>query len=76
LTYYLKARELIENNPEDISENWNYLCLLVVIGQSYYYLHDYTSAKSVYDRTLELEPGFLYVSIELYPQLLKKMGNM
>jgi tetratricopeptide (TPR) repeat protein len=76
LTYYLKARELIEKNPENISENWNYLGLLVVIGQSYYYLHDYTLAKSVYDRTLELEPGFLYVSIELYPQLLKKMGNL
>jgi len=73
LEFYLKAREIIEKKPENIHENWNYLSLLVVIGQSHYYLNEYDSAKSVYDRILELEPGFLYVKNELYPQLLKKM---
>ena len=76
LAYYLKARELIEKNPEDTIENWNYLWLLAVIGQSYYYLHDYVSAKSIYDQILEIEPGFLYLTDELYPELLKKMRNL
>jgi tetratricopeptide (TPR) repeat protein len=76
LNYYLKAKELIEHLPENISENWNYLSLLTVIGQSYYYLNDYDSAKEVYEKILALEPGFLYVKNELYPQLLKKMEDM
>jgi tetratricopeptide (TPR) repeat protein len=75
LEFYLKAREIIEKKPENINKNWNYLSLLVVIGQSYYYLNQYASAKSVYDRILELEPGFLYVKDDLYPRLLKKLEN-
>jgi hypothetical protein len=75
LKYFLIAKELIEKNPENTNENWNYLSLLVIIGQSYYYLNDYASAKKVYENILILEPGFLYVKKELYPKLLKKMEN-
>jgi len=76
LEYYLKAKELIEKKPDDTNKNWNYLSLLIVIGQSYYYLDEYNSAKLVYEKILDLEPGFLYVRDELYPQLLKKMENL
>jgi tetratricopeptide (TPR) repeat protein len=75
LKYYLKAKELLEKKPENISENWNYLSLLIVIGQSYYYLKDYVSAKMVYEKILSMEPGFLYIKNELYPQLINKMEN-
>jgi hypothetical protein len=75
LEYFLKAKELIEKKPEDTGENWNYLNLLIIIGQSYYYLDEYNSAKLVYEKILDLEPGFVYVRNELYPQLLKKMEN-
>ena len=57
------------------SVNWNYLSLLVVIGQTYTYLKDYASAQNVYENILNLEPGFLYVKDDLYPKLLKKMEN-
>jgi hypothetical protein len=73
--YYLKAREILEKDPSNLKENWNYLSLLIVIGQSYYYLNDYASAKTVYENILSLEPGFIYVREELYPQLLKKMKS-
>lgn len=73
LEYFIKAQELIEKNPENKNENWNYLSLLVIIGQSYYYLNDYPSARGIYEKILDMEPGFLYVKNELYPQLLKKM---
>jgi hypothetical protein len=75
LEYFLKAKELIEKNPDDTVENWNYLSLLVIIGQSYYYLNDYPAAKKVYENILRLEPGFLYVKNELYPDLIMKMEN-
>jgi tetratricopeptide (TPR) repeat protein len=76
LTHYLKAKELMERNPENTDKNWNYLSLLLVIGQSHYYLHDYTSASKVYERILELEPGFLYVRNELLPQVMKKIDSL
>ena len=73
--YFLKAKELMEKNRPDLIENWNYLSLLVVIGQSYTFVNDLTSARAVYENILKIEPGFLYVKDELYPQLLKIMGR-
>ncbi|MCU0462588.1 MAG: hypothetical protein MUF36_11360 [Bacteroidales bacterium] len=71
--YYIKAREILEKDPANLKENWNYLAVLILIGQSYYYLNDYASAKDIYEYILKLEPGFTYVRDELYPQLLNKM---
>jgi hypothetical protein len=75
IEYFIRARELLEKNPSELVENWNYLSLLVIIAQSYTYINDLNSAKAVYENILELEPGFLYVKDELYPELLKKMGK-
>jgi len=75
IEYFLKAKELLEKNPSDLIENWNYLSLLVVIGQSYSYINELDSSKAVYEYILKLEPEFLYVKNELYPRLLKKMEN-
>jgi len=75
IEYFLKAKEILEKNPVDLTENWNYLSLLLIIGQSYTYIDDLNSAKSVYEYILRLEPDFLYVKNELYPRLLKKMEN-
>ena len=75
LEYFLEAKKLIEKNPESLSDDWNYLSLLIVIGQTYTYLKDYNSAQRVYLDILELEPGFLYVKDDLYPKLLNKMAN-
>jgi tetratricopeptide (TPR) repeat protein len=72
LEYYLKAKELIEKT-DTISGDWNYMNLMIVIGQTYTYLKDYPSAKKIYEGILENEPGFLYVKDDLYPKLLKKM---
>jgi tetratricopeptide (TPR) repeat protein len=73
IEYFLRARELLEKNPSELVENWNYLSLLVIIAQSYTHINDLNSAKAVYENILELEPGFLYVKDELYPEMLKKM---
>jgi len=76
LGHYLKARDLLEKEANSVSENWNYLSLLIVIGQTYTYLKDYDSAQKTYNYILDIEPGFTYVRDDLYPKLLKKMENI
>lgn len=75
LKYFLKAKSILEISPDDLKENWNYMSLLILVGQTYYYLGDYASSKAVYEEILRKEPGFLYVKDDLYPGLLKKMKN-
>jgi len=74
LEYYLKAKEVIEKYPESLSGDWNYMNLLITIGRTYTSLEDYSSAQKIYQSILGLEPGFIYVKDDLYPELLKKMG--
>jgi tetratricopeptide (TPR) repeat protein len=73
IKHFIKARQLMEKSPEEISNNWNYLAVLTQIAQSYYYLDDYESSKSVYEKILSIEPDFVYVRDELYPELIGKM---
>ena len=47
LEYYLKARQLIEKDPEAVTGDWNYMSLLILIGQTYTYLEDFNSAKKI-----------------------------
>lgn len=71
--YFLKARQMMEKDQTGLKENWNYLSLLVIIGQSYTYTGELASARAVYEEILSIEPGFLYVKDELLPELLKKI---
>lgn len=75
LEYYLKAKDLLERDTGSVSGNWNYMSLLIVIGQTYTYLKDYTAAQKMYDNILKIEPGFLYIKDDLYPKLLRKMKD-
>jgi tetratricopeptide (TPR) repeat protein len=73
LEYYLRAKSLIEKNPDNAKYNWNYMYLLILIGQTNTSLENYSAAKAVYENILSGEPDFKYVKNELYPQLLEKM---
>lgn len=75
IEYFLKAKAILESKGSALAKDWNYLSLLVIIGQSYTYINDLNSAKATYENILKLEPGFLYVRDELYPQLLNKMNK-
>lgn len=75
LKYYLRAKQIFEKNPALISQNWNYMNLMILIGRTYSDLKEYSSAKSVYDKILTREPDFIYVKKELYPKLLEEMKN-
>ena len=73
LDYYLKAKTILENKPEETKGNWNYLNLMILIAQAYTALEDYNSAKTTYESILRMEPGFTYVRDQLYPRLLKRI---
>jgi tetratricopeptide (TPR) repeat protein len=71
INHFKKAELLMENG--NIKNDWNYLSLLALIGQSYSALNDYKNAKMYYEKALKTEPNFLWVKKELMPELLKKM---
>ncbi|MFN8255987.1 MAG: hypothetical protein U0W24_09890 [Bacteroidales bacterium] len=71
--YYEKAEKLMEANPEQIKDDWNYLSLLATIAQAYTELKFYKTAKIYYEKILRIEPEFGWVKNELYPELLKKI---
>jgi hypothetical protein len=73
LKYYLRAKDLMEKNREDLYENWNYLNLLTLIGMTYSYTNDYLQSKWYFEKILTIEPGFTWVKNELYPEILKKL---
>jgi tetratricopeptide (TPR) repeat protein len=73
LKYFLKAKSILEKKPEETRGDWNYMSLLILVGQTYSYLGDYSSAKVTFEFILKLEPEFIYVKDDLYPKLLKKM---
>jgi hypothetical protein len=75
LKYYIQAKELMENNKEDLFQNWNYLNLLTVIAQTCSYLKDYQTARKYFEKILIIEPEFTWVKNELYPEILKKLEN-
>jgi tetratricopeptide (TPR) repeat protein len=73
LDYYTKAKILMERNQSKIIQDWNYLSLLTMIAKSYSELKDFNNAKLYCEKILKVEPNFLWVKNELYPELLKNI---
>lgn len=75
IRYFLQAKVLMENNQEAILQDWNYLHLLTLIVQAYMDVEDYRSAKAYCEIILKIEPRFLWIKDELYPQVLQQFKN-
>ncbi len=75
ISYYLRAKTVMEKNSAAIRNNWNYLHLLTLIAQAYAKADDFQTAKKYYDLILKIEPEFQWVNDELYNNLLKKMNG-
>lgn len=73
IEYYQKAQELMERNQAMLHENWNYLNLLTVIAQAFESTGNPDEALKYYEKILQIEPQFLWVKDELYPQLINKL---
>jgi len=72
LEYFQKAKTILEKGSGQTLENWNYLKVLTLIAQTYTDLGDFNSARISYENILKIEPAFIYVRDEKYPELLKK----
>lgn len=69
LENFKKAENLMERNPEKIKNDWNYLSLLAMIVMSCKELKQYELAKYYCEKALKTEPEFLWVKIDLYPEI-------
>jgi len=72
IEYYLKAQKILEEDTEAIKNDWNYLSLLITIGQAYTGMENYSMAKKYYEKVLKIEPDFDWVKNELLTELNKK----
>jgi tetratricopeptide (TPR) repeat protein len=69
LENFKKAENLMERNPEKIKNDWNYLSLLAMIVMSCKELKQYELAKDYCEKALKTEPEFLWVKLDLYPEI-------
>jgi tetratricopeptide (TPR) repeat protein len=72
ISHYLQAQKLMEQHPATITNDWNYLSLLVTMAKAYEKIGQKTTAKAYYEKILALEPNFRWVRDELYPAILKE----
>jgi len=75
LTNFKKAEQLMQLNENQNKYDWNYLSLLVLIGQSYLKIKDYKQAKIYFEKAIKAEPRFLWVKNELYRDVLKMIKD-
>lgn len=66
---YLTAERLMEKDIKSLKNDWNYLSLLVTIGNAYLKIENTKMAKLYYTKALKVEPNFAWVKNELLPQL-------
>lgn len=69
---YEKAVRLYEASPERTRQNWIYLNCLAGLGIAYEKSGQIQKAGKVYRKLLELEPSFVWIRDDLYPQFLDK----
>jgi len=75
IDYFKKAQTLMEKHKMQIVEDWNYLSLLTLLAQAYAETENFELAKAYYQKILKIEPNYIWVKNELYPQFLKTYTN-
>jgi len=67
--YYSRALRIFENQYSELHNNWNYLNLLVLAGQTAHKRGHKQTAIDFYEKALKFEPQFQWVRNELLPPL-------
>ncbi len=75
IEWYHKAIVIMERNPENLKLSWNYLGTLITLINSYIAIGDFKNAKKISLKTLTVEPNYLLLKNEIYPQILLKLGE-
>ena len=71
LRHYEKALQIMEQNNLHKAKDWNYLNILVTLINAYRLANQYEKARYYCLKALAVEPGFVWVSTTLYPQVEK-----
>ena len=74
LDNYKRALNLMERDSENLKYDWNYLNLLTAVANIYKEMGRYETARNYYQKILNIEPDFIWVKEQLYPDLLRKMN--
>ena len=75
LEYYKQAQTIMEEDPVVMKNDWNYLSLLTNMAEAYTEIKEYDMAELYYKKILKIEPSFLWVKNELYPNFIKITTN-
>ncbi len=75
LEYYKQAKTIMEKDPVDMKNDWNYLSLLTNMAEAYTEIKEYDKAEQYFKNILKIEPNFLWVKNELYPKFIKIKTN-
>ncbi len=75
LTQYLRALELMEQAPEQLINNWNYLHLLLSIIKTYDAQENRALAQQYCEKALQVEPNFKEVKELVYPKILQQIAE-
>ncbi|MCC8145085.1 MAG: hypothetical protein LIO93_01320 [Bacteroidales bacterium] len=72
ISYIKKAISRIEETGK-VRNNWNYLNLMVLQSRYTEEIGDLKTAMDIYEKILTVEPEFVWVRDELYPQIKTKI---
>ncbi len=75
MQHYRNAVRIMENNPDSLKNNWNYVNLLATIIQAYMETGQYDKALDYCKKTLQYEPRFDWVKNELYPEVKNEIKS-
>lgn len=75
LEYYKQAKTIMEKDPVDMKNDWNYLSLLTNMAEAYTEIKEYKKAEQYFKYILKIEPNFFWVKNELYPNFIKNKNK-
>jgi tetratricopeptide (TPR) repeat protein len=70
--YHEKAVSMFELSANELKGNWLYLLVLTNLGRWYSEDQNFSKAREVYRKILDIEPNYLWVKNYLYPDLAKQ----
>ena len=70
---YQKSIRCFEHEPDRIKTSWHYLNTIISLAKAYEGTEQFNKALLQYERLLTIEPEFILVRDELYPNLVKKI---
>jgi tetratricopeptide (TPR) repeat protein len=72
--YYYKRAIICMEKKQLTTNNWLYLNTMTSLGMAYEATYQIQNAKLCYEKILSIEPDYMWVGDELYPDMLKRQN--